>query len=148
MSGQHYVSIDPRGRVLIPSQYRAVLANSPEDRVVMVLGSLKHIEIYTPERWEEEKASLLRNAKTKRAREWRQRIKLSTASEKVFDQAGRIRIDESLARRVKLKGKNEALVIGMVDHIEIWEPEVFDRASEEEAPYALNEYDEPEEKND
>lgn len=148
MSGQHYVSIDARGRALVPQEYRTVLAKKADDPVIVVLGSMNHIEVCTPEYWAAEKERLLKSAKTKKKRKWLTRIKLSTATEKTFDQVGRIRIEDSLARKVGLKDKDEALVIGMDDHVEIWEPGVFDRISEEEAPYVLNEYDDEEEEDE
>ncbi|MBN1998171.1 hypothetical protein JW935_11495 [candidate division KSB1 bacterium] len=137
-SKQQIVSIDAKWRVLIPVHMRHALMDKSDKKVIVVQGGKEFISIYKPERWNEVEKSLVKAAEDSNNMEWLERVVLSTAAEKSFDQQGRVKLDGILVRRAKLKGKTEALVIGLKDHVEIWDYENFESQREAEAPYVFN----------
>jgi MraZ protein len=116
-SFQH--QIDAKGRVSLPAQFRRGHEAEP---FVLVQGQPDALSLYPADAWRKVEAELL---DMKRRPEYRNKVLRLTANalQVVPDKQGRILIPERLRGSIELK--SEALVIGAIDHIEIWNPERF-----------------------
>ena len=116
-SFQH--QIDAKGRVSLPAQFRRGHEAEP---FVLIHGRPHALSLYPVDRWEVVEAKLV---DLKSRPEFRDPVIGLTANavQVVPDKQGRILIPERLRGAIDLK--SEALVVGALDHIEIWDPERF-----------------------
>lgn len=119
--GSHLHSIDPKGRVSLPAQFRR---GRESESFVLIHAQPDALSLYPDERWEEVQSELRDMAK--RQPDLRMQILALTASavEVVPDKQGRILIPEKMRTSVALD--SDALVVGAINHIEIWEPARFE----------------------
>ena len=123
--GQAENSIDSKGRLTVPAKMRNAMSPEAKGSFTITRGFEQCIFLYPLDRWsdmEEEFASL--NPFKKEARAFMRTV-LRWADEVSLDGQGRVMIPGSLVEFGQLKDKG--LVIGAFDHIEIWNPELFDR---------------------
>lgn len=124
-SGEHLVSIDGKGRVVIPVPFRPFFAEG----LVLTRGLEGGVDVLTLPYWqkvEERLASmptLDMNARNLR------KIYYSSAHETRLDKQGRVLIPPVLRRTAGLRDK--AIVLSTGDHVEIWdEDRYFERIEE------------------
>ena len=127
--GSYLHQLDEKGRIALPAAYRR---SAGEDGFVLIHALEPALFLYPARTWlevEERLSELMR-----RQPEVRSSILSLTANavEVVPDKQGRILIPERLQRAVELSG--EALIVGVLDKIEIWNPEVFEGATREAKP--------------
>ncbi len=111
--------IDAKGRISLPALFRRGHEAEP---FVLIHVQPHSLSLYPAEEWKEFRAEL---KSMKRREEYRDQVIALTASAVpvVPDKQGRILIPERLRDAVDLG--SEALVVGALDHIEIWDPERF-----------------------
>ncbi|PIE54947.1 MAG: cell division/cell wall cluster transcriptional repressor MraZ [Dethiosulfovibrio peptidovorans] len=107
--------IDEKGRLILPSRFRRALG-SP---LICTVGMEQCMAIYPMENWEAfvSRFDALPFSK-ERARNFK-RVLFSMADEVVPDKTGRIMISPGLRNYACLDG--DVSVIGVEDHIEIWD---------------------------
>lgn len=129
--------LDDKGRVILPSRFRERLSSG----LVITRGMDRCLDVYPLSAFEkrvEEVAS--RPMESKSARQ-RQRMLLSGAHDDAPDTQGRIVIPAVLRDYAELE--RELMIVGMLDHVEIWDLERWEREqAEAEGAYAVT--DEPE----
>ena len=117
--GEYLHTIDKKGRIFIPAKLRDSLG----DNFVISrgIGSNPVLSIYSEESWKEldEKIKALPNMESLRVR----RFLYTGATGAEYDAQGRIVIPSRLREFANL-GEN-AYVLGMSDHIEIWNTEMW-----------------------
>jgi MraZ protein len=111
-------AIDERGRVAIPARYR----KSFDAGVVLRLGSEGCIEMYTTEGFDRQVSLRLGDHESNRSREGRRvrRGFLARAFDVELDKQGRILIPQQLREPATLSDR--AMVVGLGDYIELWDP--------------------------
>jgi len=123
LSGQHECSLDEKGRLSIPVEFRTILGltEGSELRVTRHI-KLPCVVIYRPDAFD----ALLDQAERSGTREGRVLIRVigGTARTMVLDKAGRISIPNIFREPVGLAGP--AFVVGMDQHLELWAPESWD----------------------
>ena len=122
--GQSSYSVDSKGRVAIPAKMRSAMQPEANETFVMTRGYEDCVILYPLDRWrqiEQEIGGL--NMYNNDARRFT-RIIMMWAEEVQLDGQGRIRLTEDLSQHAKITDK--ALIIGSYDHIEVWDPDVFD----------------------
>lgn len=118
--GEFSCKVDNKGRVMLPVKFREMIG---EDEFVITRGFENSISLYPINTWENEiiekqiKKLKLTNSKHRAY----QRFILSAATKLTLDSQGRLNIPSSLMEHSQLE-KN-AIVMGGVDHIEIWSEE-------------------------
>ncbi len=127
--GSYLHQLDEKGRIALPAAYRR---SAGDDGFVLIHALEPALFLYPARTWsgvEERLSELMR-----RQPEARSSILSLTANavEVVPDKQGRILIPERLQHAVELSG--EALIVGVLDKIEIWNPEVFEGATREAKP--------------
>lgn len=116
-SGEYNVSIDTKGRVSVPAQFRDELRDVYQSDSLIVTRQDNGLVAYPPSRWEEIKANVLALPNGPR-RNANLRNRISPAKECAFNAQGRIQIPQSLREYAGLD--KDAVVVGMFEKIEIW----------------------------
>ncbi len=122
--GQAENSVDEKGRLAIPAKMRRVLTPEADDTFTATLGFESCIALYPNDRWaqmEDEFDTL--NQFDPAARRFL-RDTLSMAEEAALDKQGRIVLPKNLMNEADIA--DTALVIGALDHIEVWDPNQYD----------------------
>jgi len=125
--GSYLHSLDPKGRVSLPAQFRR---GRETESFVLIQTQPDALSLYPDEAWNEVQNEL--RELSQRQPDLRTQILRITASavEVVPDKQGRILIPEKMRSSVSLD--SDALVVGAINHIEIWEPGRFEEATESE----------------
>lgn len=124
--GSFLHQLDDKGRLALPASFRR---SAGDDGFVLIAAGEPALFLYPAGAWasvEERLIELMR-----RQPEARRSVLSVTANavEAVPDKQGRILIPERLQRFAKLDG--EALIVGALDKIEIWNPERFESTTRE-----------------
>ncbi len=122
--GEYRYSIDSKGRINIPSKFRQALSPDSEDTFVVTRGLDKCVWVYPLEEWEriEDNLRSLTFLRPKERDFIRQIVRWATPSK--YDKQGRVVIPAPL---LKMAGLNDqAVIIGMLNKIEIWSPDIID----------------------
>ncbi|MDX1531534.1 MAG: division/cell wall cluster transcriptional repressor MraZ [Rhodothermales bacterium] len=122
--GQADNSIDGKGRVAIPAKMRRALNPEAKETFTITRGPERCVFLYPLDRWEEMEEELAQLNPFQREARHFMRTLLRWADEVSLDKQGRVTLSKPLMEFAGLTDR--ALVIGALDHIEIWDPEVFD----------------------
>ncbi|CAN5569383.1 division/cell wall cluster transcriptional repressor MraZ [soil metagenome] len=123
--GQAEYSIDDKGRVALPAKMRRVLSPEAKDTFTITRGFEQCIFLYPVDRWTEMEAQFMGlNQYQREARDFVRTI-VRWADEVSLDGQGRIVLPKPL---MDFAGLNDgrALILGALDHIEIWDPAIFE----------------------
>lgn len=122
--GQAEYSVDSKGRVAIPAKMRSAVNPAAKGAFTLTRGFEECIFLYPADRWEEieEDISSL-NTFNREARAF-SRIIMMWAEEVTPDGQGRVSLPKSLMEFAGITDR--ALIIGSLDHIEIWDPARFE----------------------
>ena len=128
--GEYNNKVDAKGRVIVPSKFREKLG----DTFVVTKGFDHCLYIYDMENWNGiiEKMSQMPML-TKESRTIRRNM-VGSAAEAETDVNGRILLPQPLRAYAEID--KEAVLIGNIDHIEIWSRERWEEASEMDADEA------------
>ena len=114
-------SLDPKGRVMLPPEFRAILsARTGEGRVVLTTYDGCEVGFPFPD-WEEfeDKMNRVKNP-ARTVRDFR-RLVLGGAEEMLVDPQGRVRLSREHAQYSGID--REAVLVGQGARFEIWSPE-------------------------
>lgn len=123
--GSYLHSIDPKGRVSLPAQFRRGRESDP---FVLIQTQPDALSLYPDDAWEEVQTELREMSKRQPALRTQILGITANAVEVVPDKQGRILIPEKMRTSVSLD--SDALVVGAINHIEIWEPGRFEKATQ------------------
>jgi MraZ protein len=126
LTGEYRVSIDEKGRILIPSRLRADI---PGNSLILTRGIDDCLWLFLPEGWSKISDSLLKAASPfqTKARLLQRRI-IAPSQEIELDKTGRVNIPGTLAETAKLD--KECLILGLGKYIEIWDVELYQKYNE------------------
>ncbi len=122
--GSYLHTLDTKGRVSIPSEMR----KASGDVFVLTRGFEECLNLYPADEWELVERELKSLRTTSREARYYVRRMMSTVKRVVVDGHGRITIPPWHREFAGLGG--EALVNGVLEHIEIWNPEKYENYSE------------------
>ncbi|MCU0575266.1 MAG: division/cell wall cluster transcriptional repressor MraZ [Desulfobacterota bacterium] len=125
----HYVNtINEKGRLSIPSKFRDFL-NEWGANVLIVTKSIDPcLWVFTPDDWEKIEKLAAGLSMVKREDIVFKRHVVGSAEECPLDAQGRILIPASLREYAGLRKK--CLVVGLVDRIEIWDQDTYNKDME------------------
>ena len=134
--GEYTHNIDAKGRIIIPSKFRDKLSAS----FILTRGIDNCLNIYTKEQFDKQLEILSKYPSTKAITRQFMHVVAARASICEPDKMGRIQIPLYLAKEVNIK--KECSIIGVNDHVEIWDKETWEtyyqNASENFAEVAEN----------
>lgn len=123
--GQADYSVDSKGRIAIPAKMRNALNPAAKSTLTVTRGFEQCIFAYPFDRWEAMEMEFSRlNMFRNQSRDFI-RLFMMWAEEVTFDGQGRVGIPKTLMEFAAISER--ALIIGALDHIEIWNPDVFAR---------------------
>ena len=124
--GQAAYSVDAKGRVAIPAKMRAALSPEAKNTFTITRGFEKCVFLYPLDHWARMEMEMRElNMYNKESRDFLRTI-LMWADEMALDGQGRIAIARPLLEFAGITPGGSALIIGSLDHIEIWDPANFE----------------------
>jgi MraZ protein len=116
--GVYERQLDERGRVALPSSYRADLG----DHCYLVFGDDGCVSVRSVASFDEQAAELLDKVKRGEISRNRLRAFASSATQATIDKQGRITLEARLREHAGIEPQAAVVVLGYLDQIEIWEP--------------------------
>jgi MraZ protein len=119
-------SLDAKGRLMLPPEYRDVIFSASETGGFVLTGSGYYdcIVAYTMPKWVEVEKTLEELQSSGLALSKISRRVLGRSEELACDPQGRVRISQSLMRLARL-GK-EVVLVPLGDTFEIWDEQIYD----------------------
>ncbi|CUT00738.1 division/cell wall cluster transcriptional repressor MraZ [Candidatus Kryptobacter tengchongensis] len=121
--GSYIYAVDEKGRVSIPARMRKYLSLEANETFVITRGTETCLFLFPLDEWEKLEKRLKELNTFNPQHRLLVRILLMWAVEVTLDNQSRIMIPKNLLEFAKID--KEALIIGALDRIEIWNPEVF-----------------------
>ena len=118
--GEYAYSLDSKGRVNIPAKFRQSLSADNQNTFVITRGLDPCIWVYPLEQWKEIENNLRNLSSVKNIHRTFVRDTARYASPSTYDKQGRITLTPSLTEYAILE--KDVLIIGMINKIEIWNP--------------------------
>ncbi len=113
--GEYYFNMDTKGRVTLPARYRELLG----DGFYVTKGYDGCLNVYDRQQWIRFRNEIQALPDTNRAARFSKRNFLTGADKPVPDKQGKILI--ALSHREYAKLTKEVVVMGVGDHVEIWD---------------------------
>jgi MraZ protein len=122
--GQAEYAIDAKSRVALPAKMRRDLSPEARNSFTITRGFERCLFLYPLDRWDHmEEQFMSLNFYQRETRDFIRTI-TSWAEETPLDAQGRVMLPKRLMDFASLSDK--AVIIGALDHIEIWDPEVLE----------------------
>ena len=113
--GEHQHTIDPKGRVVLPSRFRSELARG----CFITKGLDRCLFIFTPEQWDLEAERFRALPRTDRQLRNYARVFFAGAIDQKLDKQGRVQIPAGLRDYAGLD--KDVTVVGVAERIEVWD---------------------------
>ena len=127
--GEHAYSLDSKGRINIPAKFRQSLSSKSEKTFVTTRGIDSCIWVYPLSQWKKIESELRNLSSLSNIHRAFVRNTARYASPSTYDKQGRITLTPSLIEYAKLN--KDALIIGMINKIEIWNPLILENIEKE-----------------
>ncbi len=128
--GRDKASIDDRGRIQISRSKLSALGENP----MMVLGEMSQVVVFSDDGWEKWYGEFADLPIANPDRDHYLRLVLADAeSDLKADAQGRIVVPTKIREKARLRG--ELVIFGMIEKLEIWSLEEFERYTEEGETY-------------
>jgi len=127
--GQYNYTLDSKGRLNIPSKFRKSISPEANETFVMTMGLETCLFVYPLDEWNKIEERLRNLPMTQKNNRLFVRMMLSNAAESQLDKQGRISIPSNLVKIAKIE--KDILIIGTLERIEFWNPDVFQRYLDE-----------------
>jgi len=120
--GSSFHSIDPKGRIIIPARFRDIIRANSDGVMVSRMDSC--LLAYTLPEWREIENKILSLAEKSETMRRFRRVFIGGAFECACDKQERILIPPSLRQYAAFD--KEIVLVGVLDHFEIWSRENWD----------------------
>jgi MraZ protein len=128
--GEYFHSLDGKGRVVMPSSFRRRL----EEGCVITKGQDGQLVIFAADDFETKATEVIERPQDKGGRRFSRTV-FAGADLQSPDKSGRVLVKDDLRRFASLVAGTEIAVLGVFDHIELWEKDryVAERVSGDES---------------
>lgn len=123
-TGEYQYSLDTKGRINIPAKFRQSLSENNQNTFVATRGQDPCIWIYPLTEWKKIENELRNLSSVSGIHRTFVRQIARSATPSTCDKQGRIVISPSLISYSSID--KEALIIGMINKIEIWNPKILE----------------------
>lgn len=127
--GEYQHNIDTKGRLIIPSRFREVIAERKLGKLMMCPGLDSCLFLFGEEEWKDYEKYLTSLPLGRRSARLFVRSLIALACECELDKQGRIMVPAKLRKHAKLEG--ETIVTGVVNRIEVWNKDLWDELMRE-----------------
>ncbi|MBC8215074.1 MAG: division/cell wall cluster transcriptional repressor MraZ [Candidatus Marinimicrobia bacterium] len=138
-TGEYSYSVDAKGRVNIPAKFRQVLSKDNNNTFVITRGQDTCIWVYPLTVWQQIETELKQLSALSAINRTFIRNTVRHASFTTYDKQGRILLTPSLIDYAGLS--KDVLIIGMVNKIELWNPETLVKVDQENMKIEQHSYD-------
>jgi MraZ protein len=121
--GSYAYSVDRKGRMNIPARLRKYVSSEANDTFVITRGYEQCLFAYPLDEWVKLEESIRQLSPTNPQHRYFTRTLLENAIESQLDRQSRITIPTGLLRLAAIE--KEALIIGVLERIEIWNPTTY-----------------------
>lgn len=126
----HHRSLDAKGRLMLPPEYREALAEQSPEGCFVLTGFQGKLVAYTLADWEKNLAQFARiRQPSLKVSRFRSKI-LGLAEEVSTDAQGRVRLSQPLLREAGLT--KDVVLVGIERMFEIWDQDRFDALETED----------------
>ena len=125
--GSSFHTIDPKGRMIVPSRFRDVIRAGGDDSV-MLSRMDSCLFGYTLDEWGKIEARILAMAEKSESMRRFRRVFIGGAFSCGCDKQGRVLIPPSLRQYAELE--KDIVLVGVLDHFEIWSRENWDNENQ------------------
>jgi len=122
--GSYTHAIDHKGRVSIPARFRRQLSGEADETFVIVRGLETCIALYPADEFRRLDERLRARSFSDETNRRYQRTMLYESRDETLDAQGRVALPPRLIEHAQLK--KDVLVVGLLDHLELWNPERFE----------------------
>ena len=137
--GEYHYSLDSKGRVNIPAKFRQSLSKDNKNTFIATRGQDPCIWVYPLTEWKKIELELRNLSSVSGIHRTFVRQIARSATPSTCDRQGRIMINPSL---ISYSGiEKEALIIGMINKIEIWNIDILKKVDKENLNNEKNEFD-------
>jgi len=137
--GEYAYSLDSKGRVNIPAKFRQSLSTDSQNTFVITRGMDPCVWVYPLEQWKEIENNLRNLSSVKNIHRTFVRDTARYASPSTYDKQGRITLTPSLTEYAGLE--KDVLIIGMINKIEIWNPNTLKMVDQQNLEIEPDAYD-------
>ena len=123
--GEYNYSLDSKGRINIPAKFRQSLSKDNKNTFVATRGQDPCIWIYPMREWKKIEDELRKLSSISGVHRTFIRQIARSATPSTCDKQGRIIISPSLLSYAHLN--KETLIVGMINKIEIWNPDILEK---------------------
>ena len=127
--GEHEHTIDRKGRLIIPSQFRHVMKERYVERFVVTRGLDKCLFLFPEDEWRTQENKFRALSITKQEARRFNRFYFSGAVELNCDRQGRILVPSYLKEFAAIK--RDVMLVGVSNRIEIWDKEEWKKFYEQ-----------------
>lgn len=127
--GEYFHSFDDKGRVVMPSSFRRPLENG----CVVTKGQDGQLVIFAVDEFQKRASEVIERPQNKAGRRFSRTV-FGGADLQTLDKSGRVHVKFDLGDFAELVAGTEIVVVGVFDHIELWEKETYlgDRSTGDE----------------
>ena len=136
--GEYKYSLDSKGRINIPAKFRQSLSKDNYNTFVATRGQDPCIWIYPMKEWKKIEDELRKLSSVSGVHRTFVRQIARSATPSTCDKQGRITISPSLLSYACLK--KETLILGMINKIEIWDPDILEKVDKDNINGDTNEF--------
>ncbi len=119
--GEYFHSLDEKGRVVLPSSFRRAL----EDGCVVTKGQDGQLLIYAPDDFQTLADAVVSERPKNRAGRRYNRTLFAAADSPGLNAGGRVGLKGDLRKFADLEAGTEVVLLGVLDHIEVWNKEKY-----------------------
>lgn len=120
--GHSICNLDAKSRLILPAKFRKYIKPEADNKVILTRGLDECLLVYPLDEWEKVKVGLTRYNQFNTDQRFFIRQFLNFVNECELDSQNRILIPPQLMQFAKLK--KEIVVLGLLDKLEIWDPEI------------------------
>lgn len=131
LSGRNTVSLDPKGRLAIPTRFRMAFPEDQQNEIILTRGFDPCITGFYRDSWHEFQEIFKDNELSQEEMDIIEREFVGRKLEATFDKQGRVTLPPHLIEFAELENLNEVTVIGVRNRIEIWNTEMYDKIQAE-----------------
>lgn len=127
--GVNSINLDEKGRLAIPTRYRAELQECCERQLVLTVGLDRCLMLYPFPEWEDIERKLVKLPSLNKQAKRLQRLLIGHATECEMDSQGRVLIAEPLRKFASLDKR--VVLTGQGNKFELWDEDVWNRSRDE-----------------
>lgn len=130
-SGKHYISLDQKGRIIVPAPFREILSSNHSSKLIFTNEVFDRcLCAYPIDEWNSLLEKVKEKPQTSDAVKYFMRRVIGSAVECEIDKQGRVLIASALRVDAGLNG--EVVTIGLGNRIEIWDKSEFEGVADPE----------------